>query len=1029
MQIDLHADDVSLFASDGVIAKLTKSLSGSHSHAKSVLRLDYQFKGAGHALIRIPLGLALPANYVFRFSVRGNSPANTLEFKCVDPSGENVWWVNRPNFAFSKNWQRLSNKRRHFTYAWGPVNMPLTEVGFIELTVSATTGGKGTLYFSDLAFAQLAVASDRATSIVVKTSSNKAHAASIRTAAAEHDEDQIWRSSTSERQYVHLQFGALREFDGLVVDFGDDYAVDYEVQLPQGKNHWRTVDTISGGRRHRQYHALPESEAEAVRLVFKQSRRGCGYAVKSIAVQPIGFAASTTQFFANLAKDQAPGFSPRYFQNQQSFWTVVGVSGGREKAIINEEGMIEPALQTPSLEPFIFTDGKLLTWADGEHSQSLVDNHKPMPVVRRSHIEQKLDLTIETFSQGPLQAPDQATLYTRYRIKNNGESRRNGSFFLALRHYQVNPPWQFLNSPGGFAPIFSLEAHDSCMAVTVNGQWQILPQSKPDGFGLTRLSQGEIVEHLARGHLPAFEGPGGARSAIDAITISDQRGYCSGALQYRFDLAAGQEVSFALALPYSSASKVKPFAWARGEAIMAWNKTLKAIDIDLPAYPELVNTIKSQLGYILVNRDGKALQPGSRCYRRTWIRDGSLTSEALLQLGQAAEVRAFIDWFAPYQYADGKVPCCVDKRGADPTPEHDSHGEFIYLVVEYFRYSKDKEHLRRLFPAVLQAVRYIDGLRRQLLTEQYRQPQNAHLYGLLPESISHEGYSAKPAHSYWDDIFALKGLEDALFAAQVLADQQSATYIGDIYRAFRADLVASMKTAMAKWQIAYIPGAADRGDFDPTSITIALDPADMSNELLPELKSTFAAYWQFFEKRRADQIKWENYTPYEWRSVGTMVKLGEIDKAHQAMDFFMRDRRPKGWNHWAEVVFKDPHTPRFIGDAPHGWVGSDFLRAVRTLFVYEKEDALVVGAGLRQDWLKAGLSANNLATEYGHFSLVVSHADGLLTYELSGDIQPNVAVHLMVPDKEEKTDGTNETDARRCVVVDHLPATITVSLK
>jgi hypothetical protein len=31
------------------------------------------------------------------------------------------------------------------------------------------------------------------------------------------------------------------------------------------------------------------------------------------------------------------------------------------------------------------------------------------------------------------------------------------------------------------------------------------------------------------------------------------------------------------------------------------------------------------------------------------------------------------------------------------------------------------------------------------------------LYGLLPESISHEGYSAKPMHSYWDDLWALKG--------------------------------------------------------------------------------------------------------------------------------------------------------------------------------------------------------------------------------------------------------------------------------
>ena len=378
---------------------------------------------------------------------------------------------------------------------------------------------------------------------------------------------------------------------------------------------------------------------------------------------------------------------------------------------------------------------------------------------------------------------------------------------------------------------------------------------------------------------------------------------------------------------------------------MGWHKTLKSVDIDLPAAPDLVNTIRSQLAYILVNRDGKALQPGSRCYRRTWIRDASLTSESLLQLGLQDEVRDFINWFAPYQYPDGKVPCCVDKRGADPTPEHDSHGEFIYLVVEYYRYSKNRELLTRLFPQLRKAVSYIDYLRKQRLTDFYKQPENIHLYGLLPESISHEGYSAKPAHSYWDDLFALKGLGDALFAAEELGEKEAAVEIGTIYSAFKTDLVASMKASMTKWDIGFIPGAADRGDFDPTSTTIALDPNDLSAELPEELAATFEAYWQFFQKRRDGQMQWHNYTPYEWRSVGTMVMLGQIGRAHQAIEFFMKDRRPQGWHHWAEVVFKDPLTPGFIGDAPHGWVGSDFLRAVRTLFAYEKQGVLVVASG------------------------------------------------------------------------------------
>jgi hypothetical protein len=35
----------------------------------------------------------------------------------------------------------------------------------------------------------------------------------------------------------------------------------------------------------------------------------------------------------------------------------------------------------------------------------------------------------------------------------------------------------------------------------------------------------------------------------------------------------------------------------------------------------------------------------------------------------------------------------VDWRGADPVPEHDSHGELIFAVAEVWRYTKDRAFL------------------------------------------------------------------------------------------------------------------------------------------------------------------------------------------------------------------------------------------------------------------------------------------------------------------------------------------------
>jgi len=50
------------------------------------------------------------------------------------------------------------------------------------------------------------------------------------------------------------------------------------------------------------------------------------------------------------------------------------------------------------------------------------------------------------------------------------------------------------------------------------------------------------------------------------------------------------------------------------------------------------------------------------------------------------------------------------------------------------------------------------------------------------------------------------------------------------------------------------------------------------------------------------------------------------------LEFFLAHQRPKAWNHWTETIWRDPHTPKFIGDMPHTWIGSEFIRAVRSLF-------------------------------------------------------------------------------------------------
>ena len=117
------------------------------------------------------------------------------------------------------------------------------------------------------------------------------------------------------------------------------------------------------------------------------------------------------------------------------------------------------------------------------------------------------------------------------------------------------------------------------------------------------------------------------------------------------------------------------------------------------------------------------------------------------------------------------------------------------------------------------------------------------------------------------------------------------------------------------------------------------------------------------------------------RTVGTFVRLGWRDRAHELLDFFIKDRQPVGWNQWAEVVAREPRKPFFLGDVPHAWVASDYVRSVLDMFAYERESdkALVIGAGIPDAWLDGeGVSVVGLRTSYGLLDYSISRRDGVL---------------------------------------------------
>ena len=1013
-----------IIASDGVTAKL-ENVAG---HSGRALALDFAFTaGSGYAIAQKRLPLELPENYKFTFYLRGETPINNFEFKLLD-SLENVYWIKQLNIEYPREWEKRTIKKRHITFAWGPSGPGvLRQVDRMEFVISAGSGGKGKIYIDDFRFEPIATVdeSEVAKSEVVVSSAAVGSEPKI---SPDGNTIANWKSlGKSERESLTLNFQRQREMGGLVVDWNkDDFATQYDVELSDDNKDWTTAYTVTNGNGGRDYIYLPETDTRFLRLNLKKSSRNKGYQLDKIDIKTAEFAATPNAFFSAIAAEAPAGYYPKYFSRAQTFWTVVGVSGDTKEALLNENGALEIDKASFSLEPFLFLDNRLITWKDVTPRQSLEKNYLPIPSVHWEY--QNLQMHITAFAAGEA---GKSNLVARYHLENKNSAPVQGKLFIALRPFQVLPPWQELNTIGGVARLDSMRYVDG--AILVNHNKRVFPLTKPDGFGAVEFDQSDITDYLQQGILP------------EPQYAADRLGFASGALQYDFNLAAKQSQKFDIVVPFHQTSQTTSNN-QQIDALLAattkfWQSKLDHVEIRLPAPAQnMVNTFKSQIAYILINRDGPAIQPGSRTYERAWIRDGALTSAALLQIGNAQEVREYLDWYAPHQYPSGKIPCVVDTRGADPVPENDSHGQFIYAVMEYYRYTRDKIWLREKFPAVIKTVRYIQELRRERMTAIYRTgtPEQRACYGLVPESISHEGYSAKPMHSYWDDFFILRGLKDATTMANILGAAALEKEFAAERDDFRNALYASLRLAMTNKNIDFIPGCVELGDFDATSTTVGVYPVnELGNIPEPQLRNTFDQYFQYFTRRQRDEIEWRDYTPYELRLIGTFIFLDQKERAHALLNFFMKDRRPAGWNHWAEVVWRDPATPRMIGDMPHTWVGSDFMRSLRSFFVYEREQdqALVIGAGILEDWVRdpGGIEINGLRTYFGVLNYKMRMAGENLIVALDGNLQisagkiilksPLSAALTAVTINGKKSNSFNAKE----VVVNEVPAKIVLS--
>lgn len=683
---------------------------------------------------------------------------------------------------------------------------------------------------------------------------------------------------------------------------------------------------------------------------------------------------------------------PDSLRARQVYWTVVGAPAAVSKTILSEWGDVEAFKGAPLVQAIWRDDDGAFAAYGREVEHGLRRGWMPMPWMRWSP---HAGVTVQTDAV----AQDGPNTWVRYRVTNSTGEDLNGQLALLVRPVQVSPPWQ----NGGFSPIARIELSGAPQRTSVEVNRRplmvsVTPVSARGASPFGAHGESEITRFTALGRTPG------------ADVAEDARGMAAAMLRYDMSLPAGASQDVIVVFPLG---EVAPGALPGGFDALAesnaaeWEARLGRIGVHLPD-ESLVNMLRAQAAYMLLNQSGHALQPGPRNYDRSFIRDGSATAAILLRMGETQTARDYLRWYAahavhenglvsPILNADGSVN---DGFGADL--EHDSQGEFIWLVAEVARLDGGPQTVRDYRDEVVRAMRFIQELRERTLAPGYlaHLPAPERFRGILAPSISHEGYST-PTHSYWDDYWALKGWLDGAWLTRAWGDEETADWALQQYDLLRDSVARSIETTMQWRGIDTIPSSADLGDPDPTGVSIGLDPTGQQAVMPADaVRRTFEGYLSDVRQRQDAAANYA-YTPYELRNVLTLVRLNRPNEAAELLEHFLAGRQPAAWQVLAEVVNSDVRRPIYLGDMPHTWIGSEYARAIFGMLMHEGDEALELLPGAPAAWLAdGGLRVEALPTAQGALTMQAVRRENVMTVNLGSGLNPDTPVRVFWPTRE-----------------------------
>jgi hypothetical protein len=422
--------------------------------------------------------------------------------------------------------------------------------------------------------------------------------------------------------------------------------------------------------------------------------------------------------------------------------------------------------------------------------------------------------------------------------------------------------------------------------------------------------------------------------------------------------------------------KAKPYAGMAVDA--AYAAAIERWSTELPGRifapdPRIAQVWEACAYHILTAMEGNLPRISAINYPIFWIRDGIIILRALDIIGRHDLARIGNDYLALLDFGGG--------FGA----ESDAPGEGIWALVNHARITHDLSWLASMWPHIQRRIEWLQRMRTattplRALAENrranmYNTPmstilclpaQNDYIHGRM------DGHSP----DFYINSWAIAGFRQAIWAAEQLG-QDAADWRAE------ADVLES---AMVKHLLPRYGNARDSvvapyptGALSETPYRNALREQFINwyrtHRLDPEGKRKREQLWTYFE---AAQI--HNALILDFKDMAWICLDGMLDDACKPwMIAAWIEGPPSGGE---ELPYRNDegacgwlrHETAVGGNMPHNWTGAEMLNLLRTVFVREEKQGLVLGLGAPEKWLVPGASfgVRDLPTELGSVSYTVS---------------------------------------------------------